>query len=104
MSNLEHRIESDGYLYEATPLQDNPIGLNLGVLEFYAHFVNAFEEAQASWQKRVREGDLKYVDGYRLYSMVLDMDGMPSTLIANVDDIVQAFNIRMLGKVEEEQK
>jgi hypothetical protein len=104
VTDAQHTVENDGYEYSVQPLQGVG-GLTAAHAKFYAHFMEAFEDAQKAWEAKVVADDrLKHYDSCYLYSMVLGMDGMPAALIMNVDDIVQSFTFSTMEKIEEDPK
>lgn len=102
MSNLKHTIHDSGYAYEVDPLTGVQHGLNASYLSALAHFTQAFEAAQKSWEKKVSDEGLAYGNDFHLYSLVIGIDGTPCALVANVDDMAQAYFIDQTGKIPEE--
>lgn len=109
MSNADHRIEAEGWEYTFTPLsspkEQMAHSIHREQAAFFDHFLTVFEEAQKSWEQKVKTTpSLKYADSYYLYSMVLSVEGMPGYLVMNVDDIPQVFLLTSQEKVEEDPK
>lgn len=105
MSNAQHTVENNGYIYEVKPLErDHPESVNLVQARFYAHFMQAFGTAQKEWEEQVKEDPLlSYGDSWYLYSMVLGVDGVPAAMVMNVDGIVQTFPFSSGEKIEVDQ-
>lgn len=105
MSDLNHTIESGGYVYHVAPTQPPGEGyLDINLLKCYLHFAEAFKRADDEWQaKENNDLSLRNYDAY-LYSMTIAMAGVPIALIANVEDTVQVFGIPMGTKIEENPK
>jgi hypothetical protein len=109
VSNADHHIENDGWVYTFTPLrsakEQMAHSISRDQAAFFDHFLAVFEEAQESWEKKIKTTPaLKYADSYYLYSMVLSVEGMPGYLVMNVDDIPQVFLLTSQEKVEEDPK
>lgn len=105
MSNADHIIEDDGWLYNFTPLRNRTESMSHSISRdqaaFFDHFLEAFEKAQESWEEKVKSTPaLKYADSYHLYSMVLGIDGTPGYLVMNVDDIPQVFMLTSQERIE----
>lgn len=102
MTDAQHTVENDGYIYKIQPLTGEG-GITLPQALFYAHFMQAFEDAQEAWFEKTQQNEaLKHYDSCYLYSMVLGMDGMPAALVMNVDDTVQTFLFKSMGEKTKE--